>query len=155
MFRAPRLQKLASCHVRGGKSGNVISLNVCVCVCVRVCVRGILYSPFLSHRQPIIKTQRPPRPPSLYLPHSFPTSLSLLVSFSISLLSFSLALFLSVSLPPPPAPSPLSHNIKTCTSLINLSWGKNSRGRDGKEEEERRVNEVEGEEVGEGRGVKS
>ncbi len=94
MFRAPRLQKLVSCHVRGGERKKC---DLFESVCVRG-GRGILYSPSLSRRQPIIKTQRPPLPLSLYLPHSFPTSLTLPVSFSISHLSSSLALFLSISL---------------------------------------------------------
>lgn len=90
MFAGPRLQKLISCHVRGGEKTKCdLFESLCEYVCrQRDTVLPLSESQTANYKNP--KATSPPLSPRL--PDSLPTSLLLSVSISISLLAFKLVL---------------------------------------------------------------
>lgn len=100
MFRAPRLQKLVSCHVRGGERRKC-DLFECVCVCVwrqRDTVLTLSESQTANYKNPTATSPSVSPSASLYLT-SFALPVSLSTSLRLTCLTHSVFIYLSISPP--------------------------------------------------------
>lgn len=133
MFRAPRLQKLVSCHVRGGERRKC-DLFECVCVCVwrqRDTVLTLSESQTANYKNPTATSPSVSPSASLYLT-SFALPVSLSTSLRLTCLTHSVFIYLSIS---PPSYTNLDFINKTpIEGGLNGGERRKGRSRKGKEQ---------------------